>query len=493
MNNFVNLVVFTANILGSFNDPFEFEGNYGEEMNPVREYVFEQVVSKEALVDISSLQDHEQYQIQLSKAIQKDLNHGPTLKQLVTSDLIQLLINKQQELNDNGFSQKDLDNFFDFIDRHQDQKLFSFFRHSPSILLSLDKTLRDAATREGNILNLPILSSAQQLIGDNSAELKANLLEAIFTRDNLRATKPEEQVKISLAHNKELVIFATPAGQAFFYWLYQSLNLHLIAEQESMIARINHVKQIFAETLGNPLMRAHSFKEKLITANASVVFTQESDEITCQHLTDDGLFHSIETQNSLDGTLVFLRSDIWEPNYQVISIEDYQGYAKGRLNVILATKKDSGEKFLLAACHGNSTNAADGRLQITKIKEKHLQFASMPENKGLQLIIGIDANTKSDEEVELLRDELESFGLTATHSGPTTIKKRMVTVQHSKSGHFAVDEEDFIITLKPEVGGNYLMTAPTIGFQEQMPDINITLPNINNLSDHYPVGVLLLK
>ncbi len=46
----LSFVVITSNILGSFNDPFEFEGNYGDEVTPIREYVFEQVVAKEALV-----------------------------------------------------------------------------------------------------------------------------------------------------------------------------------------------------------------------------------------------------------------------------------------------------------------------------------------------------------------------------------------------------------------------------------------------------------
>ena len=49
MNCLFCLVVITSNILGSFNDPFEFEGNYGNDVNPIRDYVFEQVVSREAL------------------------------------------------------------------------------------------------------------------------------------------------------------------------------------------------------------------------------------------------------------------------------------------------------------------------------------------------------------------------------------------------------------------------------------------------------------
>lgn len=114
-----------------------------------------------------------------------------------------------------------------------------------------------------------------------------------------------------------------------------------------------------------------------------------------------------------------------------------------------------------------------------------------PENAGLQLVIGIDANTKSDQDVEDLKAHLESLGLTATSVGPTTIKQRMVTAQHSKSGRFAVDEEDYLITLKPEHGGAFLLTHETVGFKEEKANIEVPLPNISNPSDHYPVGATL--
>ena len=287
--------------------------------------------------------------------------------------------------------------------------------------------------------------------------------------------------------------FSTPAGQVFFYWLYQSLNLHLISQNEAMISQINKVKQIFVNTLGSPIVRAQMFKDKLIASDASVVFTQESDAIVPQLLAEDGNFHPVDSQNPADGTFVFLRGDIWEPAYQIISIDDYEGYERGRLNVILATKMDTGEKFLLASSHGNSTRAEDGRLQIAKIIEKFHQLTKLPQKKDLQLVIGIDANTKSDVDVKLLRDHLQSLGLVATSVGPTTVKKRMVTAQHSKAGRFAVDEEDYVIVLKPEKGGHYQMTNLTVGFQEEKPNPTIALPNIKNPSDHYPVGTTLFR
>ncbi len=69
----------------------------------------------------------------------------------------------------------------------------------------------------------------------------------------------------------------------------------------------------------------------------------------------------------------------------------------------------------------------------------------------------------------------------------------MVTAQHSKAGRFAIDEEDYIIVLRTENGGRYQMTQPTVGFSEEKPDSAIALPNIDNPSDHYPVGVTLIR
>lgn len=78
---------------------------------------------------------------------------------------------------------------------------------------------------------------------------------------------------------------------------------------------------------------------------------------------------------------------------------------------------------------------------------------------------------KFEEDVELLRDHLQSLGLAATSVSPTTIKKRMVTAQHLKAGRFAVDEEDYVIVLKPENDGLYQMINPTVGLREEKPDL----------------------
>jgi hypothetical protein len=154
----------------------------------------------------------------------------------------------------------------------------------------------------------------------------------------------------------------------------------------------------------------------------------------------------------------------------------------------LATKKDSGQRFLLASGHGHSTRSEGGRLQIQLVMEKFHQLS----DGSLQLLIGIDANIKTQNDVFLFKEHLEKLGLTSTQAGPTTIKRRMVTAQHSKAGHFAVDEEDYLITLKPELGGHLQFSHVTIGFAEDKADISHPLPNIHNPSDHYPVGAEMI-
>lgn len=516
MNIFLGIVIHTANILGIFVDPFEFEGDYGTEVNPIRQQVFERVVSKEAQVKYlsdtevlvampDSSKDIEANRKKLlQNAIEKDKVYGPTLSQLIPLALLEEVAKKHQELQGAGCEAEDFERLRSFVERYGDQKVFHFLRHNPSELLKLDKILRDKAAREGKNFDLPILGSTEELKGKNRLELKKNLLDAVFTEEILKEAQKKEKVEKALekldenflkkflgeeAKTEDLAAFSTPFGQAFFFWMYHSLNLHLVAVDEAMIEKINQVKDIFAHTLGNAEARAEAFKDKVLKAGTAVVFTQESDARISKALTEEGYFLSVESQNPLDGSFVFLKGDCWEPDYEVIDISSYSGFEGGKMNVILATQKITGQKFLLASCHGNSTDAEDGRLQISLVVDKFKQLSK--EHKDLQLVIGTDANTKSEKDVEDFKNHLDTLGLVSTSVGPTTIKKRMVTVQHGKAGRPAIDEEDYLITLKKEDGGRFTLTHPTVGFKEESPDITQSLPNKENPSDHYPVGALL--
>lgn len=463
------MTIHTANILGTFTDPFEFEGDYGPEVNPVRQKVFELVIAKEAFAKNLT-------------AIKADKEHGPTLSELVPPELIEELKKK--------INQSDFDPIVHFIEKYGSEKVFYFFRNCPREFLSLDRMMSH---------QLPILSSTKQLLGENALQLKMNLLDALMTQETIGAAKQEAFLRNAIqkldlkkflgenADSADLEAFCTPAGQTFFYFAYQALNLHLVSEKPGLIAQINKVKEIFQRTLGDPEARARQFKEKLVAADSGVLFTQECDSAVPRAL--DELFLPIGEQNKNDGCFVFLRSDLWKPDYELIPIDGYEGYREGRMSVVLGTRKDSGEKFLLSSCHGKSTNAADGREQIALVMEKYKQLSE--KISGLQLLIGIDANTKNEEEVQALKEHLDQLGLVGTDVGPTTIKQRMVTTQHAKAGREACDQEDYLITLKSELGGRYLLSHPTVGFKEERPDPNIPLPNIENQSDHYPIGVSL--
>lgn len=518
MSTLLPLVIHTANILGIFTDPFEFEGDYGPTINPTRQIIFELVVSPEALA--KNLSDAQLLQLMeknnatqksvadyrtfiVTQAVNKEKEYGPTLSQLITPELIEELKKKQIELKNVGFTQLDLDKILYFLAHYHDQKVFRFFRNTPTGFLNLDKILKDQAAREGKPFDLPILGSTGELKGQNGFELKKNLIDLLFTEKTLSQTNPQEVVKKSLsglppdflkkylgetAKNEDLEIFTTPAGQLFFFWMYQALDLHLIAQHnKDLIHQVNRVKESFARTLGDPAARAQAFREKLMTAGSGVVFTQESDALVTQTLTRDGLFLPIDGQNPKDGTVVFLRSDLWESGYHVIPVKDYE--KSGTMNVIMATRKGSGQKFILASCHGHSTKSEDGRRQMTLVTQIFREF---PKQENLQLLIGTDANTKTQQDVELFREHLHSLGLMGTDVGPTTIKRRMVTAQHAKAGRFAIDQEDYLITLKHENGGKYRFSHVTVGFKEESPNISKPLPNIDNPSDHYPIGATMV-
>ena len=282
MKELFSLVVHTANILGVFTDPFEFEGDYGPKVNPIRQKVFELVVSKEALSrnltdpqikDLLQNENANEHEIKnfreflISQAIEIDSQHGPLISELVTPELIEELIDLQRSLESPSFTEEDLHKILDFLNHYNNQKAFRFLKNCPHELISLDKPLRDSASREGRSFDLSILSSTQFLKGKNSDELKRNLLFEVFDEKTLNLTKPGASLEKSLsksdgnylkqffgenADNHDLQAFYSPAGQTFFYWLYHALNLHLISTDPQLIEQVNEVKNIFRQYSWRP-------------------------------------------------------------------------------------------------------------------------------------------------------------------------------------------------------------------------------------------------
>lgn len=434
-----SFVAITANILGAFQDPFEFQGDYGPKMNPVRNRVFELVLPQE--------------------------DPGVTFAELIPQELLQYI--------------KDPD-VLEFLHQNGHRNAFSFLRNCPKNLLRFDKALNYTASKEGRLIELSILSSSYPIKGSTPTESKRILLDQLSEEKNSKLVKAKEIVE------PEYHAFKSRLGHLLFYWMYQSLNLHLIGQEPGLVQSVNKTKDIFIQTLGNAEQRAKSFKERLLDAEAKVLFTQEADHTICQTLTSDHTFFEPKGQIATDGSFILLKPDMWEEDAYVIPLDNYSEYSRGKVNMVLATSKINGEKFLLASGHGSSTNPQDGREQISKIMEKFGELSL--EYPGLQILIGMDANTKKKQDVKNFFAHLDDFGLMATQVGVTTIKQRMVTVQHKKSGRVAMDEEDFLITLKPERNGKFALENPTVGFKSEAADLSAYLPNLENQSDHYPIG-----
>jgi hypothetical protein len=492
--------IITANILGIFYSPFEFAGQYGSEMDLLRKEIFDLILPREPFA--RNLADDEAKERLLQEAMQWDANYGPTIEELIPEEMIFALREKQKELQDPSFTEEDLERFIDFLQKYKDQKAFHFLHNTPAGSLGLELALRNDAAFSGKNLELSILDSPKLLEGKNSLELKKNALDELLSKHVLNdLTKGSEAQQKMLnkippdylsrylgkeAQTKDLDFLLTRSGQPLFFWFYHTLNLHLISQDPNLIEKVNRVKTIFADTIGNPKTRAALFKKRVDENGFGVVLTQECDRMVVEAFATD--FWPLDGQNQTSGTFVFLKKDLWEKPEPLTIDAPYEGLRKGKVNPVLAKNKITGEMFLFAACHGDSNDASDGRYQVRLVKEKFDELQKLyPE---LNLVIGIDANTKSEEQVAALRDELDELGLEATNVGPTTIKQRMLTAQSHKTARFARDEEDFLITLK---GGKYKLANPLVGFSQEKPDPNRCLPDIGNPSDHYSVGATLEK
>src|SRR4051812_42746336 len=134
----LSFVAHTANILGIFSDPFEFAGDYGPEINPVRDKVFELIVAREAICknlsdpQVRSLLQQENASHEavrtyrkyiVERAIEQDRNHGPTWSELIPPALIEELKKKQHDLQ-SDFNQNELGGFLAFLERYGKEKPF---------------------------------------------------------------------------------------------------------------------------------------------------------------------------------------------------------------------------------------------------------------------------------------------------------------------------------------------------------------------------------
>ncbi len=502
MNQIICFLVITFNVLSNFVNPFEFDGSYDSKIDPIRKEIFHTLMLEERLVKNLTEEELEREKPKdieaniwkkqlIASAKQRDKQKGLTLSELIPLELYHCLERKYQELE---LSEKNWRLFDRFYKKYSSKKIFSFWKHSPKGFLSIEKKLSDLSS-------LPIVGSEALLPEKSFEELAIDLMERIFTQERLQSkiyrndlskqltSYPLEDLKDYLGNESspsDLEPFFSPEGQLLYYWIYESLHLYLVSEKQ-LIHDINLVKQHFQKSLADPDIRIEKIKEDLLNKHPSLLFLQECDPRLLEELTGDGFFLTVGEQNVADGTVVLLEKDHWEKEYSLVPIHEYRRSKEGKMNLIIARQKRSHIPFLLASCHGASLDPSDGREQISIIMKKYETLQKKEPN--LQLLIGIDANTKSQEEVDSFYNHLESLGLVCTKVGATTIKRRMVTTEQEKAAVYIEDQEEYLITLGENRDRIAMLSKPFLRFDSKEEGL---LPNPSNLSDHYPVGAYII-
>lgn len=250
--------------------------------------------------------------------------------------------------------------------------------------------------------------------------------------------------------------------------MYHATLLHLVKD---ILDNVNTIKKYYKETIGNEEVKNIWLLNTV--KDSDIVFTQECNNQIMSVLISELFYPIDDIQNINNGCLIFLKREKWS-NIVNVSLEKNNL----KVNIILAKYSDNKE-YMLASCHGNSRDASDGRNLITIIYNIYLRHKQ--NNNNLNLIIGTDANTKSNTDINLFNLLIKNLSLYSSYEknqNYTTIKKRMITTQISKSLVTSHHIKDYIIS-------NNEIDNVIINSNQNM------LPNLENLSDHYPVHALI--
>lgn len=513
-----DLVVFTANVLGIFSDPFEFDGDYGEFINGVKREV-------EGLIIGKALQEPSE------EEIAEDLQYGPTLEELLPCSLRKFLLDT---CSNRGFDRKKVKAILTELQTHKPEKLFYFLKHCPPSLLNVDKIFRLAAKEANKPFPMPIINSSVPIVGKTSLDQKKHLADVLFTLDNLQLAKnidkeletelensevpllvakttaavvPEEieeeagpeaeagpELRVHEAVDPDFVrLFSSKEGQLIFYFLYQSMNIHLVSH---MMDRVNQAKVEFAKKLGDPQKRAQFFAEKFAAENADVVFAQECDRYLPQEMAKLGYFSTERKPvpdkedpanikwelNSKDGSVIFLNSK----TFKGASIHPYdeEEDPKHKTTVITADFFDAQRPVVLASCHVSDGN----NLKIFSILNRVTEIYQKDKDAGA-VVIGLDANPQSKEQESDIRERLKEKGLKTIKVGNTEVKRRKITLLHKKINLLFRREKNMIIA---DAQTNFDMKNGTVGFKKPPLDSDMLLPHEQIPSDQAPVGVKIV-
>jgi len=480
------LLVACGNIGGLLSGFDEYVGDYGPQINGVKAEVSELISGKSTGC-----------KPQTAENIQADLNHGPTLGQLITAPELDEMIYMAAK---NGFNVENMMAVKPFFEKYATSRIFYALRRLPTPLTSIDKTLRDRAKETPEGFTLGILSSPAPMIVENALTRALLTPEVLACAENAASmkkklttwqdTKPQfvraalAGLQACLGNNvtatlEDFAPFQTPEGQVFLYLIYQRTNTRILTTHKpGFIDAINRTKRAFAASaLGNPELRAQTFLQKV--KNSSVFFTQECD-VALRQTFESSHFVSTANQISSDGSFIFLNKNDWENKYEVL-LNDGEGKAVK----IIATRKGVDQRAYLASIHGSAKDANHARTLISEIYADFVERAK--KDPTLQLIIGVDANSNTPKDEADLLQLLNQLGLHAAEILVTTTKQRDVSIQHDKVGEEVVARKDYIITLK-----SHAFKDLTTAFEARPLSKDTKLPTIGMPSDHATIGARIV-
>lgn len=509
----VNVTVATKNHGGILDNPFEFRREGDKKANEILKLICPNFVLNKLKIDkhqIPGMKPAEVLKENDDKKVRdQDKEYGPKLGEIITESRLKKLSKRQRE----------------FIEKHRHQKLFHILHNNSSMLLGIDKNIRDDVGA-GKIKPLRILSNCTP-INTNENQAIEDVFDDVFKYGKKRSNEVlwdkaagKEKNTLSEEDKKALIDafgeedakwLCSEEGQILFFALREAMHVRLCQGQ---LQTVNDVKAEFGKTIGNAQKKVDNTLSSV--QNHSVAMLQECDKALIakvnakssfwkkiRHKIEPHAFWSLAGQKSKGGSAhVLLKRANWAPptskdkKPRVIDFKDSYGkiekgrYQEGKVNGVLARNQATGKLVFAVSCHARENKYStdkppkliglnDAINQLTAIRTEWEKLKDEFPGEEIELMIGGDFNTKKQEATHELQMFCMDKGLKITDTSATSVKQRADTTQQPKAGDMVKATEDFLISNKPFVEGattpEKSTTAPT-------------LPNTENYSDHFVVA-----
>lgn len=365
----------------------------------------------------------------------------------------------------------------------------------------------------------PVMETVE-VDGQQVTRQKMELKTRVIMKENKSSNKfgPEKvkeiirkQIELSLLTDgsgapvdpTELDFFSSPCGQLVLFWLSNATDL-VMANETVTMTEVNDGKKELKKLM-DPKKAAAKFAKDLAAQDVGVLMTQECSETFLKALTRKAtIFERIfgtykrfvpaaakgTGATSEPQTNIFLRPDMWE-SWQTVEHRhfDTDKTKNYKFGLVLAFAKKTLDPFLFASIHGDAGTgkSMDAREKIVEAVEQFLYYR---ENgyPDLELILGMDSNSKTDEDNLLLNEILSGYGLFATDCGVTNSKTRGHTAQMEKGGKVVKTPGDGFVTSPMR---HYRVSKTYLGGKHERIAKDLDLPNRVYSSDHLPVRIVV--